>query len=69
LTDEIVRYLPIDRILTETDGPTALEWVNGNYGYPDYLVAIVEKIADIKNMNLDEVKHRINKNLLRLMSS
>lgn len=26
--------LPIDRILTETDGPSSLEWIGHGYGWP-----------------------------------
>lgn len=68
LTDEIVKYLPIDRILTETDGPTALQWVNGKYGYPDYIVTILEKISVLKNLPTKEVQQYIYDNFQRLLS-
>lgn len=68
LTNEIVKYLPIDRILAETDGPTALQWVNGNYGYPDYIETIVEKISVIKDLSKEEVEYYIYDNFQRLLN-
>lgn len=68
LTDEIVKYLPIDRILVETDGPTALQWVNGKYGYPDYIFKILEKISILKNLPVEEVKQSIYYNFQKLLN-
>ena len=67
-TEEIVKYLPLDRILTETDGPTALEWVNGEYGYPSYIKNIVGKISAIKNLPEEQVKKSIEFNLKSLIN-
>ncbi|MDZ7543918.1 TatD family deoxyribonuclease, partial [Clostridium perfringens] len=30
-TNEVLDKIPLNRLLIETDGPTALEWVNGEY--------------------------------------
>ncbi len=62
LTAELVQSLPLDRLLTETDGPTALEWVNGQYGYPDYVKTIVQGISILKNLPEDDVQARIYEN-------
>lgn len=67
LTQEIVKLLPSNRILTETDGPTSLEWVNGKYGYPDEVKNIVNKISIIKKCNYDEIKNKIFKNLKTIL--
>lgn len=67
LTDEIVRRLPVDKILTETDGPTSLEWVNGNYGYPSEIKNIVNKISKIKKIDFDEAKNIISNNFKILL--
>lgn len=37
-TKEIAKLIPISNILAETDGPTALEWVNGVYGMPSEII-------------------------------
>lgn len=68
LTEEIVKYLPLDRILTETDGPTALEWVNGEYGHPSYIKNIVNKISVMKNISELEVKKSIECNFKSLIN-
>jgi TatD DNase family protein len=62
LTEEIVKSLPLNRILTETDGPASLEWVNGKYGYPLEVENIVGKISDIKRIPYEEVKNNISNN-------
>lgn len=61
ITGEIVKYLPLERILTETDGPTALEWVNGQYGNPDYVINVINEIALLKNLTKEEVTKEIYK--------
>jgi TatD DNase family protein len=64
ITDEMVKLLPMNRILTETDGPTALEWVNGEYAYPDYVKRVVKEIATIKGLDAEQVKDIVYKNYL-----
>ena len=32
---DIIKEIPANKLLAETDGPTALQWVNGTYGMPD----------------------------------
>ncbi len=66
LTDEIVKLLPIDRILTETDGPNSLEWVNKKYVYPREVINIVKKISLIKNLQFEEVREKIYDNFNKL---
>ncbi|MEW9094905.1 MAG: TatD family hydrolase [Clostridiaceae bacterium] len=66
LTDDIVKYLPIERILTETDGPTALEWVNGEYAYPSYIKNIIKEISAIKRLSEEEIKETIYNNFRKL---
>ncbi|MCI1944044.1 TatD family hydrolase [Clostridium luticellarii] len=66
LTDEIVDVLPLDRILTETDGPNSLEWVNKRYGYPGEVKNIVRKIAHIKGIQYEEARDIISSNFTGL---
>lgn len=68
LTKEIVKFLPLDRILTETDGPTSLEWVNGEYGYPLEVKNIVKQISAIKGFSYEEVKEEVSNNFKVLMN-
>lgn len=66
-TRKIVEYLPMNRMLTETDGPTALQWVNGEYGYPNYVIAVLEKISGIKKLPIEESKMAICDNFNSLL--
>ena len=59
---EVLKYIPLDKLLAETDGPTALEWVNGVYGKPSEIINVYENIAKIKNMDKSYIKEIINKN-------
>lgn len=68
LTKEIVKRVPLNRILTETDGPTSLQWVNGQYGYPLQVKNIVKQISMIKRIPYDEVKCEIYNNLKVLIN-
>lgn len=58
---EIARLIPIDHILAETDGPTALEWINNIYGMPNEIINVYNGICSIKNITIDELKYNINK--------
>ncbi|URZ01035.1 TatD family hydrolase [Clostridium felsineum] len=67
LSKEIVQFLPLDKILTETDGPTSLQWVNGRYGYPSVIKDIVKEIAKIKKVKEGEVEKSILNNFKSLI--
>lgn len=69
LTDEIIDTISIYKILTETDGPTALEWVNGEYAYPDKIEDIVDYIAERKNISHKELKEIIYMNYYTLINN
>lgn len=60
-TQNIARLLPVNRILAETDGPTALEWVTGVYGMPSEIINVYEGICNTKDISMDELKYHTNK--------
>lgn len=66
LTNEILDKIPMDKLLVETDGPTALEWINGKYGYPSEIKNVVKKIAEIKNISEESLKDIIYNNFKRI---
>lgn len=61
--EEVVRYVPLDRILPETDAPFAAPIpYRGTRNEPAYVVEVVKKIAEIKKLSLDEVQQQLFKN-------
>ena len=69
LTQEIVKYIPIDKILAETDGPTALEWVNGQYAMPSYIKNVYYDISRVKKIDENELKAQIKNNFVKLVKN
>ncbi len=67
LTDRLIKKIPLNRLLSETDGPSSLEWVNGQYGRPSYVIDIVSYIATIKGLSPLEVKDAIGKNYKKIL--
>ena len=61
-SQEIARLVSVDRILAETDGPTALEWVTGVYGMPSEIINVYDGICNTKYISMDELKYHIEHN-------
>lgn len=67
--EEIVAFVPIDRILSETDAPFAAPApYRGKRNEPAYVTEIVKKIAEIKNLPLVEVQQQLLQNAYALFS-
>lgn len=66
LTEKILKRIPINQLLTETDGPTALEWVNGKYGYPTEIIRVLDDISKYKNIASMEAKNKIYSNYSKI---
>lgn len=65
--DEIVRSIPLDRILSETDAPyVAPVPYRGKRNEPAYVVEVVKKLAVLKNVSIDEMASRIRENAKRI---
>jgi TatD DNase family protein len=67
--DEMVRYVPMDRILIETDAPfLAPEPYRGKRNEPAYIVEVVKKVAELKNEHLEKVINQTTQNSKRLFN-
>ena len=61
--DEIVREVPLERILLETDAPFLTpEPYRGKRNEPAYVVEVAKKLAELKNVSLEEVIIQTTKN-------
>jgi len=60
---EVAKNIPLDRILIETDSPylTPMPY-RGKRNEPSYVKYVAEKIAEIKNISLEEVAEQTTKN-------
>lgn len=54
--DEVIKYLPLENILLETDAPyVAPVPYRGQRNEPAYVMEVAKKIAEIKNLSLEKV--------------
>lgn len=67
--DEIVKYVPLDRILLETDAPYLTpEPYRGQRNEPLYIIEVAKKIAEFKNISVEKVSEQTTKNAEKLFS-
>lgn len=60
---DVVREIPIEKIFIETDSPfLAPQDKRGKENYPGYVKYIAQKIAELKNLTLEEVAAVTSKN-------
>ncbi|XHH07986.1 MAG: TatD family hydrolase [Candidatus Bathyarchaeia archaeon] len=61
---EVVKQTPLTNLLTETDGPVTY-WkkpFNGQLTKPSYIKTVLEAVAEIKNMQVNDVAEQVAKN-------
>lgn len=65
--DEVVREIPLDMIMSETDSPyiTPVPY-RGKRNEPAYVIEVVKKIAEIKGLPLDQVAEQLVANAKRV---
>jgi TatD DNase family protein len=65
--DEVVKFIPIDRIMSETDAPyVAPVPFRGKRNEPAYVVHTVAKLAELKGVSLEEMKAQIWENARKM---
>ncbi|MCB1668997.1 MAG: TatD family hydrolase [Porticoccaceae bacterium] len=67
---DVVKHIPIDRILVETDSP----WLapvpfRGKQNEPQYVLEVAQCVADIKGLSLQEVAEATSHNFNQLFSA
>lgn len=65
--DDVVRMIPADRILSETDAPyVAPVPYRGKRNEPAYVVEVVKKLAELKKMSVGTMAEKIVENAERI---
>ncbi|OGG39771.1 hypothetical protein A3A21_02350 [Candidatus Jorgensenbacteria bacterium RIFCSPLOWO2_01_FULL_45_25b] len=73
--DEIVKCIPMDRILSETDAPyvtpapyrgKSFGGTQGKRNEPAYVIEVVKKLAELKGVSVEDVKDKIWENARRV---
>ncbi len=64
---EIAGIVPLDRILTETDNPGGLQWLNGSPGMPNAIERVVQVVAEIKGVDSLSFADSVSRNWDRLI--
>lgn len=65
--DGVVRLIPLDRILLETDAPYITPVPHrGKRNEPSYVIETAKKIAEIKGISFEEVARTTTENALRI---
>ncbi len=66
---EVAKVLPLEHIVLETDSaPQPFKKYRRNWTEPRHLVDISEKLAELKNIPVDEVIHTTTHNLLNILA-
>jgi len=63
--DEVIKSMPIEKIMAETDAPFAAPVpYRGKRNSPLYVKEIYDKISDLKDLDREEVREILNKNAI-----
>ncbi|MBI3814356.1 MAG: YchF/TatD family DNA exonuclease [Nitrospinae bacterium] len=63
----VVKSVPVSRLLTETDCPyLAPQQVRGKRNEPVYVRYVIEKIAEVKGLSIEDIKRTIRLNVCNL---
>lgn len=66
-TKKIAKSFPLDRLLTETDSPF-LSPLSGQKNEPANVKLVVEKIAELRGMSIEEVDRQTTENAIRFFN-
>jgi TatD DNase family protein len=70
LTSEEIRHIaravPLRQLLTETDNPGGLKWLNGTLGMPKIILEVIEQIAAVKQETSAAIVQAVEENFYRL---
>jgi TatD DNase family protein len=63
---DVVKYVPIDRMLIETDSPyLSPDPHRGKKNSPENIVYVAKKVAELKNISLEEIGKKTSENFFK----
>jgi len=63
---DIVRYLPLELMLTETDNPGGYNSITGTVGTPLLIINVIEELAKIRGTSEQTIIATVKNNLIRI---
>jgi TatD DNase family protein len=63
----IASELPLNQLLTETDNPGGLKWLNGTLGIPQVVKQVIQAIAEIKKTAPEAIIQTVEENFFDLI--
>lgn len=67
--DNVIKFVPIEKILIETDSPYAAPMPHrGQINYPKYVKFVAGRIAELKNISVEEVLEITKNNSIKLFN-
>ena len=67
--DEVISYIPLDRILLETDAPYVTPApYRGKRNEPAYVIEVAKKIAELKQVEFEDIARATTQNARKLFS-
>jgi TatD DNase family protein len=67
--DEIIKYIPLDRILLETDAPYVAPLpYRGRRNEPVYIVETAKKMAEIKGVSFEKISGQTTENAMKIFN-
>lgn len=64
----LAQRAPLDRLLTETDGPEGLRWLTGEVGMPHHITDVLQSLAALRGLSVTDVKSLAMANWQRLIA-
>jgi TatD DNase family protein len=62
----LAQQIPTGQLLTETDGPSGLEWLGGGTAMPQHVLGVVRTLARVRGVDETEMQQVIWENTRRL---
>ncbi len=64
----LAQAAPLERILTETDGPEGLRWLTGEVGMPRHIHDVLQALAQLRELSVTDVTNIVAANWQRLIA-